>query len=100
MNSVWSWENIPEYFPSSFKMPSNALEHPCITFCHAMHIVAFVCPSYLFSFPHYFPVDPEIVVAPEFDYTANGQIVPAELPGKQTPLISPISPILSLLFLH
>jgi hypothetical protein len=66
---------------------------PCI-------VIAFACFKFIFFFPLFSPVDPETAEAPEDYYTTDDPSFPAELPGKQTPLIIPISPILSLLFLH
>ena len=63
--------------------------------CVAFECLLFIC------FPHIasFPVDPETAVAPEYNYDLEDQIPEAELPGKQTPLIIPISLILSL-YIH
>jgi hypothetical protein len=45
-----------------------------------------------------FPVDPETAVDSVIDdFTIEDPYLSAEQPGKQTPLIIPISPILSLL---
>ena len=64
----------------------------CVAFC--MHVIYLFPPRLLLS------VDPETAVASEYDYDLDDQFPSAELPGKQTPLIIPISPILSLYFLH
>ena len=64
-----------------------------------MHIVAFVCRLFIMSSPVYFPVDPEPPVDQEYHYVTDDQYPSAELPGKQTPLIIPRSPILSSLIL-
>ena len=66
-----------------------------------MHIVAYCFARYLFLSPlrHSFPIDPEVPTDQE-PYPSEDQFASAELPGKQTPLIIPISPSLSLLFLH
>ena len=60
-----------------------------------MHRVASVCYIYRF-FPLFLPVDPEADATAGYDYTTDDQVFAAEQQGKQTPLIIPISPILSL----
>ena len=58
------------------------------------------------SSPSSLSVDPDTDVvreadaALEYDYTVDDQTLAAELPGKHPPLNMPISPILSLLYLH
>ena len=61
-----------------------------------LHLIARICLVPAFSF---LSVDPETAVDAEYDYVPDDQFASAELPGKQTPLIIPISPILSL-YIH
>ena len=63
-------------------------------------IVLHLCFIFIVSSPLFSPVDPETDAAVEYNYAPNNQTFLAELPGKQTPLIIPISPILSLPCLH
>jgi hypothetical protein len=82
-------------------MFSDALEHIINTNCHDMHLCYICMPIiYLFPLSSILSVDPETAVNPEYDYVTDDPSFSAELPGKQTPLIIPISPILSLNFLH
>ena len=49
--------------------------------------VALVCPLFIcFPLFYFLSVDPETVVAPEYDYAADDQFPSAELPGKQPPI--------------
>lgn len=62
--------------------------------------VVFVCLLFIcFPLLCFFSVDPETVVAPEYNYAPEDQFPSAELPGKQPPLTIPISPIPSLYIL-
>ena len=59
-----------------------------------MHLCCICMPLFiLFPPPLLLSVDPETAAAPEDYFTPDDQYHPAELPGKQPPLIIPISPI-------
>ena len=63
-----------------------------VILCDALFALLFI----MFPLRYFFPVDPETAVdAPMIDYVdEDPSPFSAELPGKQTPLIIPISPIL------
>ena len=63
-------------------------------------IVLHPCFIFIVSSPLFSPVDPVTDAAPEDCYIPDDPSFTVELPGKQTPLNMPISPILSLLGLH
>ena len=59
--------------------------------CIVLHLYVI----FIDSSPLFLPVDPEADATAEYDYTTDDQVFVAEQQGKQTPLIIPISPILS-----
>ena len=65
-----------------------------------MHLWLHLLLVFIVSSPLFSPVDPETDAAAEYDYAPDDQPLSAELPGKQTPLIIPISPIPSPSCLH
>ena len=65
-----------------------------------MHLWLHLLLVFIVSSPLFSPVDPGTDAAPVIDYIVDDQPLSAELPGKQTPLIIPISPILSFPCLH
>ena len=91
MNS--SGKIIPIIFPLHLNVLIIGIRTPLhliiIMSCILLHLIA----RYLFlPLRHSFPVDPEVPTDQE-PYPSEDQFASAELPGKQPPLIIPISPI-------